>query len=295
MAQPSNPSIAIGVIGGSGLYQMDGLTETQELALDTPYGKPSDHLVAGRLDGAPVVFLARHARGHKLLPSEIPFLANMWALKSLGVKYLLSVSAVGSLAEEAAPRDLVLPDQFIDMTRLRARTFFGSGVIAHASLADPVCPTLRALVHDTAKTTGFGRGKVIDKGTYVCIEGPQFSTRAESHMYRSWNAKVIGMTNMPEARLAREAEIAYATLALVTDYDCWKEHEADVTAEMAIATMMENVGNAQNLVRAVIKRLHHTPPVSAAHDALKSALITPVAAMDDAAKARLAPLLKRYL
>jgi 5'-methylthioadenosine phosphorylase len=287
--------ISIGMIGGSGLYQMDGLSQTREITIDTPFGKPSDALVAGTLEGAPVVFLARHARGHKLLPSEIPFLANMWALKSLGVKYLLSVSAVGSLAEAAAPRDLVLPDQFIDMTRLRARTFFGNGVIAHASLADPVCPALRKVIYETAQHTGFGRGKVIDKGTYLCIEGPQFSTRAESHLYRGWGATVIGMTNMPEARLAREAEIAYATLALVTDYDCWKEHEADVTAEMAIATMMENVGNAQNLVRAVIKRLHQTPPASTAHDALKSALITPVASIDEATKARLAPLLKKYL
>jgi 5'-methylthioadenosine phosphorylase len=286
---------AIGVIGGSGLYQMDGLRDARELHIDTPFGNPSDSLVIGAVDGVPVVFLARHARGHKLLPSEIPFLANMWALKSLGVKYLLSVSAVGSLAQEAAPRDLVLPDQFIDMTRLRPRTFFGNGVIAHASLADPVCPALRTLVYETAQTTGFGRGKVIDKGAYLCIEGPQFSTRAESHLYRAWGAKVIGMTNMPEARLAREAEIAYATLALVTDYDCWKEHEADVTAEMAIATMMENVGNAQNLVRAVIKRLYQAPPVSAAHDALKSALITPVAAISEENKQRLAPLLERYL
>jgi 5'-methylthioadenosine phosphorylase len=291
----TNETIAIGVIGGSGLYQMDGLRDTREITVDTPYGKPSDALVTGTLDSTPVVFLARHARGHKLLPSEIPFLANLWALKSLGVKYLLSVSAVGSLAEQAAPRDLVLPDQFIDMTRLRPRTFFGSGVIAHASLADPVCPVLRALVYETAQQTGFGRGKVIDKGTYLCIEGPQFSTRAESHLYRAWGAKVIGMTNMPEARLAREAEIAYATLALVTDYDCWKEHEADVTAEMAIATMMENVGNAQNLVRAVIKRLQQAPPASAAHDALKSALITPVGAINEENKKRLAPLLKKYL
>jgi 5'-methylthioadenosine phosphorylase len=293
MTQQHN-QFSIGVIGGSGLYAMDGLTDVSERIIDTPYGKPSDALVSGKLDGAPVVFLARHARGHKLLPSEIPFLANMWALKSLGVQYLLSVSAVGSLAEEAAPRDLVLPDQFIDMTRLRPRTFFGSGLIAHASLADPVCTALRSVIHETALHTGFGRGKVIDRGTYLCIEGPQFSTRAESHMYRAWGAKVIGMTNMPEARLAREAEIAYATLALVTDYDCWKEHEADVTAELAIATMMENVGNAQNLVRAVIKRLHQSPPASQAHDALKSALITPITAMDEAAKARLAPLLKKY-
>ncbi len=285
----------VGVIGGSGLYQMEGLTDAQERHVATPFGKPSDAIVTGTLDGVPVAFLARHARGHKLTPSEIPFLANIWALKSLGVRYLISVSAVGSLAEDAHPLDAVLPDQFIDMTRLRPRTFFGQGIVAHASLADPVCTGLRGVLAQAARETGFGRGKVIDGGTYVCIEGPQFSTRAESHMYRGMGATIIGMTNMPEARLAREAEIAYATLGLVTDFDCWKEREAAVTAEMAIANLMENAANAQRVVRRAVALLAAAPPKSAAHDALSSSLVTPIGAMPPERVEQLRPLLARLL
>lgn len=291
----STETIEIAVMGGSGLYAMEGLRETREIQIATPYGPTSDAIMVGRLGQARVAFLARHARGHKLLPSEIPFLANIWALKSLGVRYLLSVSAVGSLIEEAAPLDLVLPDQFIDHTRGRPRSFFGDGVVAHASLAEPICLALQTLAGEVAQSRGFGRGRVHLGGTYVCIDGPQFSTRAESRMYRQWGATVIGMTNLPEARLAREAEMAYATLALVTDYDCWRESTQAVTADMAMARLMENAANAQALVGAVVEQLHQRQPVSAAHEALSSALITPIAAMSPAQRERLAPLIQRQL
>jgi 5'-methylthioadenosine phosphorylase len=294
-AIPALEPVEIAVMGGSGLYAMAGLHEAREVQIATPYGPTSDAIMVGRLGAARVAFLARHARGHKLLPSEIPFLANIWALKSLGVRYLLSVSAVGSLIEEAAPLDLVLPDQFIDHTRGRPRTFFGDGVVAHVSLADPICPALQTLAGEVARSRGFGRGRVHLGGTYVCIDGPQFSTRAESRMYRQWGATVIGMTNLPEARLAREAEMAYATLALVTDYDCWRESTEAVTADLAMARLMENAANAQALVGAVVEQLHLRKPVSAAHEALSSALITPVSAMSASQREKLAPLIRRWL
>ncbi|MBM3361239.1 MAG: S-methyl-5'-thioadenosine phosphorylase [Betaproteobacteria bacterium] len=286
--------IEIAVIGGSGLYEMQGLQDAQEIDVTTPYGVPSERICVGRLGPARVAFLARHARGHKLLPSEIPFLANIWALKSLGVRYLLSVSAVGSLIEDFAPLDLVLPDQFIDHTRGRPRSFFGEGAVAHVSLADPICPALRALLAQVANRRGFGRGRIHHGGTYICIDGPQFSSRAESLMYRQWGAQIIGMTNMPEARLAREAEIAYATLALVTDYDCWHERTQAVTADMAVANLMENASNAQGLLIDVVTQLHAQRPSSPAHEALSPALITPVTAMGEAVRQRLAPLLARF-
>lgn len=280
-------------MGGSGLYDMQGLLDIEEVQPRTPYGPPSDAIRIGRLGRARVAFLARHARGHKLLPSEIPFLANIWALKSLGVRYLLSVSAVGSLVEEAAPLDLVLPDQFIDHTRGRPRSFFGDGAVAHVSLAEPICPALQALAWEVAHSQGFGRGRVHRGGTYICIDGPQFSTRAESLMYRQWGASIIGMTNLPEARLAREAEMAYATLALVTDYDCWRERTEAVTANMAMANLMENAANAQILIAQVVARLHEERPPSQAHQALEQSLVTPVAAMSEAVRQRLWPLLAR--
>jgi 5'-methylthioadenosine phosphorylase len=287
--------IPIGVIGGSGLYRMEGLADTVEHRIATPFGAPSDVLVSGRLGEARVVFLARHGRSHSLTPTEIPFRANLWALKSLGVRWLLSVSAVGSLHEDLAPLDAVLPDQFIDLTRQRAKTFFGAGVVAHVGLAQPVCPALADVLVQAHAEVGFGRGRLHRGGSYVCIEGPQFSTLAESQLYRKWGASVIGMTNMPEAALAREAEIAYATLALVTDYDCWHPTHGTVTVDMAIANLMENAGNAQRLVGAVVRRLHAERPASEAHTALSAALITPPQAIDAAARERLAPLLARVL
>jgi 5'-methylthioadenosine phosphorylase len=287
--------ISIGVIGGSGLYKMDGLTETMEHNIATPFGMPSDTLVSGRLGDAKVVFLARHGRSHSITPSEIPFRANLWALKSLGVRWLLSVSAVGSLQENLAPLDVVLPDQFIDLTRQRSKTFFGQGVVVHAGMAQPVCPALADVIIQAHEEVGFGRGQLHRGGTYVCIEGPQFSTLAESKLYRSWGASVIGMTNMPEAALAREAEMAYATMALVTDFDCWHPTHGTVTVDMAIANLMENAANAQRLVQAVVARLHATQPVSAAHTALSTAMVTPPQAISAEARERLGPLLARVL
>ncbi len=288
-------AIRFGIIGGSGLYKMEGLSDTREIMLDTPFGKPSDAIVTGLLDGVPVAFLARHGRGHSTLPGDLPYRANIWAMKSLGVDYLTSVSAVGSLKEALAPRHMVLPDQFIDLTRHRAGTFFGDGAVAHVSLAQPVCAALSAVLAEAYADCALPDAMLHRGGTYVCIEGPQFSTLAESRLYRSWDASVIGMTNMPEARLAREAEIAYATLALVTDYDCWHEGHDAVTAEMAIANLMHNAANAQNVLRACVRRLAANAPASKAHDALKQALVTPPAAMPEATRERLSPLLRKYL
>ncbi len=295
----SCPVARIGVIGGSGLYRIEGLEDAREINVQTPYGPPSDAFMAGTLQGVPVVFLARHGRHHSITPSEIPFLANFWAFKSLGVRYLVSLSAVGSLKEDMAPLDAVLPDQFIDLTRARPRTFFGNGIVAHAAMGQPVCPALHQVLGDAAEFIyglgKFGQGRLHRGGSYVCIEGPQFSTLAESKLYRSWGADIIGMTNMPEARLAREAEIAYATVGLVTDYDCWHESFGHVTADMAIANLTQNASNAQALVREVVQRLHTAPPASIAHNALDSALITPAAAMPPEAKQRLQLLMHRVL
>ena len=288
-------SVRFGIIGGSGLYKMDGLADMREVVVDTPYGAPSDAIATGTLDGVPVAFLARHGRSHSTLPGDIPFRANIWALKSLGVDYLVSVSAVGSLKEALAPRHMALPDQFIDLTRHRPGTFFGDGAVAHVSLAHPVCAALSAALAQAFDDCALPDAVLHRGGTYVCIEGPQFSTYAESQLYRSWNASVIGMTNMPEARLAREAEIAYATLALVTDYDCWHAGHEAVTADIAIGNLMHNAANAQRVLRACIARLAADPPVSKAHSALQQALVTQPAAMPDATRARLAPLLKKYL
>lgn len=265
----------IGVIGGSGLYHMEALRNTMEHSLDTPYGKPSDVIVTGRVHDIPVAFLARHGRGHRLIPSEVPYRANIHAMKQMGVRYLISMSAVGSLREEMQPLDMVLPDQFIDLTRQRDGTFFGDGAVAHVSMAQPVCPSVAdALTHAIDEVSLTQPIQLHRGGTYVCIEGPQFSTQAESQWYRSMGASIIGMTNMPEAKLAREAEIAYATLAMVTDYDCWHPREAHVTAEMAIANLMKNAERAQQIASAAIRIIGEERPSSIAHDALASALVT---------------------
>lgn len=289
-----NP-IKIGILGGSGLYRMEGLTDVREHVMDTPYGAPSDALLLGKLHGIDVAFLARHGRSHGLIPSQIPFRANIWAMKALGVQYLLSVSAVGSMREDIAPLDMVLPDQFIDFTRRREGSFFGDGAVAHVSLADPVCGSLRGVLAQAFADAGFADIRLHDGGTYVCIEGPAFSTRAESNWYRSLDAAVIGMTNMPEAQLAREAEIAYATLALATDWDCWHPHQACVTAELAIANLQSNAQRAQTLLTYAVQRIATTWPASAAHSALGSALVTPPAAMSPAIRTRLQPLIARFL
>jgi 5'-methylthioadenosine phosphorylase len=282
----------VGIIGGSGLYQMDALQDAQEHVI----GAPSDVLVTGKVGSVAAVFLARHARGHKLLPFEVPYRANIHAMKQLGVRYLLSVSAVGSLVEEFKPLDMVLPDQFIDLTKSRDSTFFGRGAVAHVSMAQPVCPATAAVlgraVRKVLATQDPGHGVTLhDSGTYVCIEGPQFSSLAESHWYRSMGASVIGMTNMPEAKLAREAQIAYTTLAMVTDFDCWHPREAHVNANMALANLMKNAGRAQQVVAEAIALLGTEQPASEAHTALQNALVTQPDAMTPEVRARLAVLL----
>src|SRR5512141_2706323 len=242
----------IGVIGGSGLYQIDGLSEVREVAVATPFGKPSDKLVRGKLADNELVFLPRHGKGHRWLPTEVNFRANIFAMKKLGVERIISVSAVGSLREEVAPGHIVVPDQFIDRTSQRPSTFFGKGLVAHVSLADPFCNHLSGVLVQSAQQAGATAHR---GGTYVCMEGPQFSTRAESHLYRSWGAHVIGMTNLQEAKLAREAEICFATLALATDYECWNEHAGDVEIEQVLAVLQNNVVLARRTIGAAVAAL----------------------------------------
>jgi len=279
----------LGVIGGSGLYQMAGLAEIREETVRTPFGDPSDAYLAGRIDGRPLIFLARHGRGHRLLPGEINFRANIYGFKTLGVERLVSVSAVGSMKEALRPLDVVLPDQFIDWTRNRPSTFFGDGLVAHVSLADPVCNDLRALVARAAAAT---KVRLHDGGTYLCIEGPQFSTRAESRLYRSFGVDVIGMTNVQEAKLAREAEICYATMAMVTDYDCWHEEEADVTVGEVVARLQENAAHAQAIVRDLLAVLPEARTCPCA-GALDHAVLTEPGKIPATTRERLRPILGR--
>ncbi|NEQ22833.1 MAG: S-methyl-5'-thioadenosine phosphorylase [Microcoleus sp. SIO2G3] len=285
----------IGIIGGSGLYKMEALKDVEEVQLETPFGHPSDALIVGTLNGTSVAFLARHGRNHHLTPSELPFRANIHAMKQLGVEYLISASAVGSLKEEAKPLDMVVPDQFIDRTKDRISTFFGEGIVAHIAFADPVCNNLAGVVADAVASLELPDVTLHRGGTYVCMEGPAFSTKAESHLYRSWGATVIGMTNLPEAKLAREAEIAYATLALVTDYDCWHPDHDSVTVEMVIANLQRNATNAQKVIRETVRRLAENPPISEAHSALKFAILTQLDKVPAATKEKLGLLLQKYL
>lgn len=287
--------VKIGIIGGSGLYQMDALSDVQEVNIETPFGDPSDALIVGKLNGVAVAFLARHGRGHTLTPSELPFRANIYAMKSLGVEYLISASAVGSLKAAAKPVDMVVPDQFIDRTKNRVSTFFGEGIVGHISFGDPVCNNLAKLVADSVESQNLEGVTLHRGGTYVCMEGPAFSTKAESNMYRSWDATVIGMTNLPEAKLAREAEIAYATLAMVTDYDCWHPDHDSVTVEMVIGNLQKNAVNAQRVITEAVRRLDEKPPESEAHSALKFAVITPLDKAPAATKEKLSLLLKKYM
>ncbi|QCS48771.1 S-methyl-5'-thioadenosine phosphorylase [Picosynechococcus sp. PCC 11901] len=287
--------IKIGIIGGSGLYKMDALQDIEEITVETPFGAPSDRLISGTLDGTPVVFLPRHGRHHHLLPTELPFQANIYALKSLGVAYIISASAVGSLQGHIKPVDMVIPDQFIDRTRHRTDTFFGDGIVAHIAFGDPICPQLAKILGDAVASLNLEGVDLHQGGTYVCMEGPAFSTKAESNLYRSWDASIIGMTNLQEAKLAREAEIAYATLALVTDYDCWHPDHDSVTVEMVIGNLHKNATNAQKVIRAVVEKLAANPPQSAAHDALKYAILTPLDQVPASTKEKLALLLNKYL
>ncbi len=286
---------AIGIIGGSGLYKMEALKEVEEVQIETPFGKPSDALIVGSLDGVRVAFLARHGRNHHLLPSELPFRANIYAMKSLGVKYLISASAVGSLKEAAKPLDMVVPDQFIDRTQNRISTFFGEGIVAHVAFGDPVCLKLAEVLADAVESSDLTDVTLHRGGTYICMEGPAFSTKAESNLHRSWGATIIGMTNLPEAKLAREAEIAYATLALVTDYDCWHPDHDSVTVELVIANLQRNAINAQKVIQETVRCLTENPPDSDAHSALKYAILTPLDKISTEAKERLHLLLQKYL
>jgi 5'-methylthioadenosine phosphorylase len=281
----------LGVIGGSGLYQMADMQNGEWVTVDTPFGPPSDDYFIGELEGVRVVFLPRHGRGHRLLPSELNFRANIYGMKKLGVEHLIAVSAVGSLKQEIAPGEIVLPDQFIDRTHGRISTFFGRGVVAHVSFADPVCGVLTRLLAEAGQTTG---AKIHKGGVYVCMEGPQFSTRAESFLYRSWGADIIGMTNLQEAKLAREAELCFATLALATDYDCWNTEHGDVVIEDVLAILKKNVVTAQALIRAAISRLPHVRECACAQ-ALKDAIITDRAVIPASVKRELRVIAGKYL
>jgi len=283
--------VRIGVIGGSGLYEMDGLKKLEEKWVDTPFGRPSDAIIIGELEGQNVAFLPRHGRGHLFNPSEINFRANIYAMKVLGVQNILSVSAVGSMKEKIAPGDIVLVDQFIDRTRVRPSTFFEKGIVAHVSFADPVCPSLFNLVYESSKGI---KAKIHKGGTYICIEGPMFSSRAESKLYRSWDVDVIGMTNLQEAKLAREAEICYATMALSTDYDCWHESEEAVDASMVLETMNKNVVTAKQMIRETVKNMAQKKKC-ACGDVLKYAIISDPRKIEPEVKKRLAPILEKYI
>lgn len=280
----------LGVIGGSGLYQMPGLQDVEEIDVETPWGAPSDAVIKGRLGETTLLFLPRHGRGHRVPPSAINFRANLWALKSLGATHVLSVSAVGSLREEIAPGELVVVDQFIDRTQRRAGTFFDEGFAAHVSMADPVCPLLARAVTEAARKTG---AKVHEGGTYVCIEGPRFSTRAESFMFRSWGCSVVGMTNVPEVFLAREIELPYCTLALATDYDCWREHDASVDINMILEILHKNVERAQETVRHLAQTLPD-PSRSPAANAFQGAVLTDPTRIPAHIRERFATLFDKY-
>lgn len=282
---------ALGIIGGSGLYQMDGLEVVDEISVTTPFGSPSDSYFVGELGGRTLVFLPRHGRTHSIMPSDLNFRANICGFKKLGVERIVAVSAVGSMKEEIEPLHVVLPDQFIDRTCRRASTFFGGGLVAHVSFADPVCPELHGALRDAADACG---ATVWPGGTYVCVEGPAFSTRAESRLYRSWDVSIIGMTNMPEAKLAREAEICYATIALVTDFDCWHESEEDVSADLILENLRTNAATARDMLRAVASALPKERSCECGH-ALANALITPASQVPPETKERLDIIAGKYI
>ncbi|HEY0170215.1 MAG TPA: S-methyl-5'-thioadenosine phosphorylase [Pyrinomonadaceae bacterium] len=283
----------IGIIGGSGLYQMPELKDVEEVSVETPFGSPSDAFIVGTLEGERVAFLPRHGRGHKLLPTELPFRANVYAMKLLGVERILSASAVGSLQERYAPLDMVIPDQFFDRTRARAHesTFFGEGIVGHVTFAHPVCGELGDVLQESC---GAAEVTVHRGGTYLCMEGPAFSTKAESHVYRSWGMDVIGMTNLQEAKLAREAEICYATLALVTDYDCWHEAHDAVSVETVVEYLNKNVRNAQVIMREAVRRLSTAGRACECGSALKSAIFTPPDLWPEATTKKLDAVIKKY-
>jgi 5'-methylthioadenosine phosphorylase len=281
----------VGIIGGSGMYEMDGLEILREEQVRTPFGDPSDRYVVGRLDGRPVAFLARHGQAHSLMPSELNFRANIYGFKLLGAEWILSASAVGSMREDVKPLDILIPDQFFDRTRGRVGTFFGNGLVAHVSLADPTCPVLGEVLYRAGTQAG---ARMHRGGTYLCIEGPQFSTRAESRIYRRWGVDVIGMTNLQEAKLAREAEICYATMALVTDYDVWHETEDDVSVESVVAVLRQNVRTARVILREAVRMIPPARTCACGH-ALRDAIITARERIPAEVKRDLAPIVGKYL
>ncbi len=285
------PKAKIGIIGGSGLYEMDGLKHIREVSVSTPFGKPSEKFVLGKLEGVPVAFLARHGRNHTLLPSEINYRANIFAMKKIGVERILSVSAVGSMKKEIVPGHIVIPNQFYDLTKGRESSFFGNGIVVHVSLADPICPELAETVSKTGEEIG---GTLRRGGTYLCMEGPQFSTRAESEVHRSWGVDVIGMTNATEAKLAREAEMCYVTIALATDYDCWYVDEGPVTVDMILKILYENVTYSKKLIRAAVDEIPSKRTCRCAR-ALKNAIVTPHTAISKTMKKTLEPLIGKYI
>lgn len=289
------PQAKIGVIGGSGLYHMEGMTDVEEVEIETPFGKPSDAITVGKVEGVAMAFLPRHGRSHRISPSELPARANIWALKSLGVEWVISVSAVGSLREHIAPRDLLIPDQLFDRTKSRVNSFFERGLVVHCTFAEPFCPTLSGLLVEAASE--LGDVKVHRGGTYVCMEGPLFSTKAESRAYRSWGMDIIGMTALPEAKLAREAELCYATIACITDYDCWHESEESVTVEMVINNLGANVRNAQRILRAVAQKIpvDRTANACGCPSALASAILTDRAAIPADVREKYGLLIDKYL
>ena len=284
-------AITIGIIGGSGLYDMAELTDREERRVRTPFGDPSDPYIIGTLRGQRVAFLARHGVGHRYTPTELNYRANIYGMKALGVEHILSASAVGSLQERYVPQHLVIPDQFFDRTKGRPSTFFGNGLVAHVAFAHPVCGALGAIAHDACRAVG---ATVHKGGTYVCMEGPQFSTLAESKLYRSWGMDIIGMTNLQEAKLAREAEICYATIALVTDYDCWHPDHDSVTVDMIVQNLIANARTAQQVIAEAVSRLPYTRTCECA-SALKHALLTRPDAIPDQVKQDLAPIVAKYL
>jgi len=282
----------IGVIGGSGLYELDGLTDVHKITISTPFGDPSDDFITGALDGVRMVFLPRHGKGHRLLPSEINFRANIYGMKKLGVTHLISVSAVGSMKEEIVPGHIVIPDQFIDRTNAnRINTFFGNGIVAHVQFADPVCPKLSANLYEAAYTVG---ATVHRGGTYICMEGPAFSTRAESMMYRSFGVSVIGMTNIPEAKLAREAEICYGVIALATDYDCWHESHEDVSIDAVLEIIKKNVTMAKAIIKNSVSRIDKERHCGCS-SAMQYAVITDRAVIPEEVKENLQVVIGKYL
>jgi len=285
------PHSEIGIIGGSGLYSMPGLTKVKEVRLKTPFGKPSDAYVLGTLEGRRVAFLARHGRGHRILPTELNFRANIYGFKQLGVERIVSISAVGSLKEEHKPLEFVIPDQFFDRTRHRVDTFFGNGIVAHIAFADPICPQLAQAVEGACRKAGVTAKR---GGTYVCMEGPQFSTKAESNVYRSWGMDVIGMTNLQEAKLAREAEICYVTVAMVTDYDCWHPHHDSVTVDQIVAVLLKNAENATRVVREAVSAMPKERACKCG-SALAHAILTDRSKIPAAARQKLKLILDKYL